>query len=107
MAVPNIKDPLAWLAKHLEGDGDLIREMIKSFTEELMAAEAQGHLLGPLLDLRRSRSHADVVLRDARAMDTKRHLRPPSETQLARRCGRDASTPDFPGVSSPNRTFRR
>src|SRR5579884_2234844 len=35
-------DPLAWLAKHLEGDNDLLREMIKSFAEELMAAEAQG-----------------------------------------------------------------
>ena len=42
MAVPNIMDPLAWLAKHLEGDDDLLREMIKSFAEELMAAEAQG-----------------------------------------------------------------
>ncbi|HEX3565400.1 MAG TPA: IS256 family transposase [Acidimicrobiales bacterium] len=36
-------DPLAWLAKHLESDdNDLLREMIKSFAEELMAAEAQG-----------------------------------------------------------------
>ena len=42
MAVPNIMDPLAWLAKHLEGDDDLMRSMIKSFAEELMAAEAQG-----------------------------------------------------------------
>lgn len=42
MAVPNIMDPLAWLAKHLEGDDDLMRQMIKSFAEELMAAEAQG-----------------------------------------------------------------
>jgi len=43
VAVPNIMDPLAWLAKHLENnDNDLLREMIKSFAEELMAAEAQG-----------------------------------------------------------------
>jgi putative transposase len=42
VAVPNIMDPLVWLAKHLEGDDDLIRSMIKSFAEELMAAEAQG-----------------------------------------------------------------
>lgn len=43
MAVPNMMDPLAWLRKHLEEDGsDLLREMIKTFAEELMAAEAQG-----------------------------------------------------------------
>ena len=43
MAVPNMMDPLAWLRKHLEEDSsDLLREMIKTFAEELMAAEAQG-----------------------------------------------------------------
>jgi transposase-like protein len=33
---------LAWLRKHLEGDGgnDVIREMVKAFAEELMSAEA-------------------------------------------------------------------
>lgn len=43
MAVPTKMDPLSWLRKHLEEDGsDLLREMIKTFAEELMAAEAQG-----------------------------------------------------------------
>ena len=42
MAVPNNLDPAAWLRKHLEEDGgDLLREMIKTFAEVLMAAEAQ------------------------------------------------------------------
>ena len=41
MAVPNNMDALEWLRKHLEEDGnDLLREMIKSFAEELMSAEA-------------------------------------------------------------------
>ena len=43
MAVPNTMDRLAWLRKHLEEDGsDLVREMLKAFAEQLMAAEAQG-----------------------------------------------------------------
>ena len=43
MAVPNTMEPLAWLRKHLEEDGsDLLREMIREFAEQLMAAEAQG-----------------------------------------------------------------
>jgi len=34
-------NPLAWLRKHLDGDGsDVIREMIKTFAEQLMSAEA-------------------------------------------------------------------
>ena len=40
MAVPNNMDALEWLRKHLEEDsGDLLREMVKSFAEQLMAAE--------------------------------------------------------------------
>ncbi|HEX2027855.1 MAG TPA: IS256 family transposase [Nitriliruptorales bacterium] len=36
-------EPLTWLRKHLEEDGsDLLREMIREFAEQLMAAEAQG-----------------------------------------------------------------
>ena len=43
MAVPNTMEPLAWLRKHLEEDGsDLLREMIREFAEQLMAADAQG-----------------------------------------------------------------
>ena len=43
MAVPTTMEPLAWLRKHLEEDGsDLLREMIREFAEQLMAAEAQG-----------------------------------------------------------------
>ncbi len=43
MAVPNTMEPLAWLRKHLEEDSsDLLREMIREFAEQLMAAEAQG-----------------------------------------------------------------
>jgi putative transposase len=35
-------DPSSWLVKHLESDdGDLLREMIKTFAEVLMSAEAQ------------------------------------------------------------------
>jgi transposase-like protein len=35
-------DPGSWLVKHLESeDGDLLREMIKTFAEALMSAEAQ------------------------------------------------------------------
>ena len=42
MAVDNTMDPLAWLRKHLEADGgDLLREMVRAFAEQLMAAEAQ------------------------------------------------------------------
>ena len=43
MVVPNTMEPLAWLRKHLEEDSsDLLREMIREFAEQLMAAEAQG-----------------------------------------------------------------
>ena len=43
MAVPTTMDPGSWLVKYLEneGDGDLLREMIKTFAEALMSAEAQ------------------------------------------------------------------
>jgi hypothetical protein len=34
-------DPVAWLRKHLDdGASDLLREMIRSFAEQLMDAEA-------------------------------------------------------------------
>ncbi len=43
MAVTNNMDPVAWLRKHLDEDGpDLLREMVRSFAEQLMDAEAQG-----------------------------------------------------------------
>ena len=43
MAVNNTMDPVVWLRKHLEdGASDLLREMIRSFAELLMDAEAQG-----------------------------------------------------------------
>jgi putative transposase len=43
VAVPNNMDPVAWLRKHLDEDGpDLLREMVRSFAEQLMDAEAQG-----------------------------------------------------------------
>ena len=36
-------DALEWLRKHLEEDGsDLLREMVRSFAEQLMSAEADG-----------------------------------------------------------------
>jgi putative transposase len=39
--VPTKMNPVAWLRKHLDGDGDdVVREMIKAFAEQLMAAEA-------------------------------------------------------------------
>jgi putative transposase len=42
VAVPSTMDPGSWLVKHLESeDGDLLREMIKTFAEVLMSAEAQ------------------------------------------------------------------
>ncbi len=42
MAVPTTMDPGSWLVKHLEaGDGGLLGEMIKTFAEALMSAEAQ------------------------------------------------------------------
>jgi putative transposase len=42
VAVPTTMDPSSWLVKHLEtDDGDLLREMIKTFAEALMSAEAQ------------------------------------------------------------------
>jgi putative transposase len=41
VAVPNNMDALEWLRKHLEGEesSDLLREMVRSFAERLMAAE--------------------------------------------------------------------
>ncbi|MGH9194144.1 MAG: IS256 family transposase [Acidimicrobiia bacterium] len=40
--VDNTMDPLEWLRKHLEeGDPDLLREMVKSFSEILMSAEVE------------------------------------------------------------------
>jgi putative transposase len=39
--VPTNMDALEWLRKHLEGDGsDVLRQMIKTFAETLMSAEA-------------------------------------------------------------------
>lgn len=40
--VPDTMNALAWLRKHLDGEGgnDIIREMVKVFAEELMSAEA-------------------------------------------------------------------
>ena len=40
--VPDKMNPLAWLRKHLDDEGgdDLVREMLKAFAEQLMAAEA-------------------------------------------------------------------
>ena len=38
--VPNNMDALEWLRKHLDTDGsDLLREMVRTFAERLMAAE--------------------------------------------------------------------
>lgn len=40
MAVPNNMDALEWLRKHLDADGsDLLRELVTTFAERLMAAE--------------------------------------------------------------------
>jgi putative transposase len=39
VAVPNNMDALEWLRKHLDDDNDLLREMVRSFAERLMAAE--------------------------------------------------------------------
>lgn len=41
MAVPNNMDALEWLRKHLEGEesSDLLRDMVRTFAERLMAAE--------------------------------------------------------------------
>jgi len=41
VAVPNNMDALEWLRKHLEGEesSDLLREMVRTFAERLMAAE--------------------------------------------------------------------
>jgi putative transposase len=40
--VPDNMDALEWLRKHLEADGsDLLREMVKTFAERLMAADAE------------------------------------------------------------------
>lgn len=43
MAVPTTFDSSGWLVNHLEseGDGDLLREMIKTVAEALMSAQAQ------------------------------------------------------------------
>ena len=41
MEVPNTMNPLAWLRKHLDGEGnDMVRDMVKAFAEQLMSAEA-------------------------------------------------------------------
>ena len=37
--VPNNMDALEWLRKHLDDDNDLLREMVRTFAERLMAAE--------------------------------------------------------------------
>jgi putative transposase len=39
--VPNNMDALEWLRKHLDAEGgsDLLREMVRTFAERLMAAE--------------------------------------------------------------------
>jgi putative transposase len=38
--VPDDMDALEWLRKHLEAEGsDLLREMVRTFAERLMAAE--------------------------------------------------------------------
>lgn len=43
MVVPNNVDALAFVRKHLEsGDQNLLAEMVKTFADQLMAAEAQG-----------------------------------------------------------------
>jgi transposase-like protein len=40
--VPNNMDALEWLRKHLDAEGsDLLREMVRSFAERLMAAEVE------------------------------------------------------------------
>ena len=39
--IPNNMDALEWLRKHLEeGGSDVLREMVKTFAEVLMSAEA-------------------------------------------------------------------
>lgn len=42
MEVPSKINPLAWLRKHLddEGEGDVVREMVEAFAQVLMSAEA-------------------------------------------------------------------
>ena len=42
MEVPTKMNPLAWLRKHLddEGEGDMVRDMIEGFAQVLMSAEA-------------------------------------------------------------------
>ncbi|WP_436757024.1 IS256 family transposase [Streptosporangium sp. V21-05] len=43
MAVPDSVDPAAWLAEQIrQGDPDLLRSMVKTMAETLMAAEADG-----------------------------------------------------------------
>jgi putative transposase len=39
VAVPTNMDALEWLRKHLDDDNDLLREMVRTFAERLMAAE--------------------------------------------------------------------
>jgi putative transposase len=39
--VPNNMDALEWLRKHLDDDNDLLREMVRTFAERLMAAEVE------------------------------------------------------------------
>ena len=41
VAVPNMMDPREWLSQHLaEADPDLVRSMLATFAEQLMAADA-------------------------------------------------------------------
>ena len=40
--VPNNMDALEWLRKHVDDEGsDLLREMVRTFAERLMAAEVE------------------------------------------------------------------
>ncbi len=41
MAVPHNMDALEWLRKHLDDDNDLLREMVRTFAERLMAVEVE------------------------------------------------------------------
>ena len=72
MAVPTTMDPGSWLVKHLESeDGDLLREMVKTFAETLMSAEvfsssvaeslaADGAVLGVEVTLASSKRTASI-----------------------------------------------
>ncbi len=41
MAVPNNMDALEWLRRNLVDDNDVLREMVRTFAERLMAAEVE------------------------------------------------------------------